>query len=192
MVSGSDAHGTPITLRAEAEGVSPREIHDRFHQGFLESWGGLGISWDLYTTTETENHYRIAQDFFRRFYEKGLLYETVERGSVQPVRRSATCRTAISTASAPTATMTARAATSATSAGARSIPRELIDPRSSLDGGIAGVPRAATHFMMKFSEYGDSLSGMAQGQDPLAPAGPELHDRLPGTGPQGPCLHPRP
>ena len=92
MVSGSDAHGTPITLRAEAEGVSPREIHDRFHKGFLESWEGIGISWDLFTTTETENHYRISQDFFTRFHEKGLLYETASEVPYSPTTEPLSAR----------------------------------------------------------------------------------------------------
>ena len=42
MVSGSDQHGTPITIRADREGVSPQEIVDRFHAEFLESWRRLG------------------------------------------------------------------------------------------------------------------------------------------------------
>ena len=51
MVSGSDQHGTPITLRAEKEGVSPQEIVDKFQALFLESWDRMGISFDLFTTT---------------------------------------------------------------------------------------------------------------------------------------------
>ena len=38
MVSGSDSHGTPITVRAEQEGVTPQEILDRYHAQFLETW----------------------------------------------------------------------------------------------------------------------------------------------------------
>jgi methionyl-tRNA synthetase len=48
MVSGSDQHGTPITLRAEQEGISPAEVAGRYHKEFLESWQKLGISFDLY------------------------------------------------------------------------------------------------------------------------------------------------
>ncbi|MDH3194437.1 MAG: class I tRNA ligase family protein, partial [Acidimicrobiia bacterium] len=46
MVSGSDVHGTPITVRAEDEGVTPQEIVDRYHTEFLEHWRQVGISWD--------------------------------------------------------------------------------------------------------------------------------------------------
>ena len=54
MVSGSDVHGTPITVRAEDEGVTPQDIVDRYHSEFVRQWGELGMSWDLYTTTGTD------------------------------------------------------------------------------------------------------------------------------------------
>src|SRR5919106_3829710 len=62
MVSGSDAHGTPITVRADQEGVTPAEIVDRYHQEFLDNWKSLGISWDLYTSPATDNHREVTWD----------------------------------------------------------------------------------------------------------------------------------
>ena len=75
MVSGSDAHGTPVTITAENEGVSPEEIADKYQQEFLKDWDGLGIKWDLFTTTHTENHFKVTQDIFVRLYEKGFIYK---------------------------------------------------------------------------------------------------------------------
>lgn len=75
MVSGSDQHGTPITVRAEQEGRNPGEVAAQFHAEFLESWERLGISWDLYTTTGTENHTAVTQDIFLRLIEKGDIYQ---------------------------------------------------------------------------------------------------------------------
>ena len=74
MVSGSDQHGTPITVRAEQEGVTPQEAVDKYHQGFLESWQRLGISFDLFTTTGTDNHRQVAHDLFLVLQEKGYIY----------------------------------------------------------------------------------------------------------------------
>src|SRR3990172_7581939 len=51
MVSGSDMHGTPITVRAEQEGRTPAEVAGQFHDEFLETWDRLGLQWELYTTT---------------------------------------------------------------------------------------------------------------------------------------------
>ena len=75
MVSGSDSQGTPITVRAEAEGVTPEDILNRYHPQFLDSWNKLGITFDLFTTTHTENHQEIVHTLFKDFLEKGYLYE---------------------------------------------------------------------------------------------------------------------
>jgi methionyl-tRNA synthetase len=74
MVSGSDCHGTPVTLRADAEGVSPREIAERYHQSFVDSNRQLGISWDLYTHTMTDNHHAVTREVFLRLLEGGYIY----------------------------------------------------------------------------------------------------------------------
>ena len=73
MVSGSDAHGTPITLKAKEEGITPLAVVERYHQRFLESWKALGISFDLFTHTHTQNHIAVTQDFFRTLNQKGDL-----------------------------------------------------------------------------------------------------------------------
>jgi methionyl-tRNA synthetase len=75
MVSGSDQHGAPITIRAEQEKKSPREIVDTYHQEFLECWQKLGISFDLFTATGTANHEKIVHDIFLKLLEKDYLYK---------------------------------------------------------------------------------------------------------------------
>ncbi len=76
MVSGSDQHGTPITLRAEQEKTTPARIAEKYHQQFVESWQKLGISFDLYTNTETANHAEVTQDIFRTLLERGYIYKS--------------------------------------------------------------------------------------------------------------------
>jgi methionyl-tRNA synthetase len=75
MVSGSDQHGTPITVRAEQEGLAPQEIVDRFQAEFMDSWEKLGITFDLYTTTGTKNHEKTVHEMFLRLLEKGHIYK---------------------------------------------------------------------------------------------------------------------
>ena len=78
MVSGSDAHGTPITVRADAEGKSPQEVYEHYHQRFLELFQKIGLTYDLYTTTHSENHFMVAQTIFNRLLENGYLYRETE------------------------------------------------------------------------------------------------------------------
>ena len=79
MVSGADSHGTPITIRADAEGVSARELFERFHLRFLDTFQKIGICYDLFTHTDTENHYRVSQDIFTACLNNGYLYKQTER-----------------------------------------------------------------------------------------------------------------
>ncbi|MCD6383609.1 MAG: methionine--tRNA ligase [Thermoplasmata archaeon] len=74
MVSGSDQHGTPITLHAEEEGTTPEEIAERYHRRNAESLRRLGISFDLYTKTHREGHFRVVQDIFLTLLNKGFIY----------------------------------------------------------------------------------------------------------------------
>ncbi len=75
MVSGSDSHGTPVTITADEEHITPRQVFERSHATFLEAWQKLGISFDLFTHTDTENHWAIAQDFFLRLLKNDYLYK---------------------------------------------------------------------------------------------------------------------
>ncbi|MCI0477141.1 MAG: methionine--tRNA ligase, partial [Anaerolineales bacterium] len=79
MVSGSDTHGTPVTVTADEEGKTPRQVFEESHALFLEAWQKLGISFDLFTHTDTENHWTIAQDFFARLLQKGFLYKETSK-----------------------------------------------------------------------------------------------------------------
>lgn len=73
MVSGSDVHGTPITVRADAEGVEPIDIVNKYHNEFLGYWEKLNISWDNYTTTMTDTHIEVVHDIFLQLLENGLI-----------------------------------------------------------------------------------------------------------------------
>lgn len=74
MVSGSDAHGTPITVRADAEGKPAEEVYEQFHQHFLELFQKAGFTFDLFTSTHTSNHFKVSQSIFLALMKNGYLY----------------------------------------------------------------------------------------------------------------------
>lgn len=74
MVSGTDAHGTPVTLQADADGRPVEDVYQFFHNQFLELFQKAGISYDLFTTTHTENHFKVAQSMFLALLKNGFLY----------------------------------------------------------------------------------------------------------------------
>jgi methionyl-tRNA synthetase len=75
MVSGSDQHGAPITIRAEQESTTPQNIADKYHQQFIDCWKELGISFDLFTTTGTLNHTQVTHDVFLTLLDKDHIYK---------------------------------------------------------------------------------------------------------------------
>jgi methionyl-tRNA synthetase len=75
MVSGSDQHGAPITIRAEQESTTPQEVVAKYHQQFVDCWKKLGISFDLFTTTGTPNHTQVTHDIFLSLLNKDYVYK---------------------------------------------------------------------------------------------------------------------
>ncbi len=70
-VCGSDEHGAAITLRAKKDGVSPKEIVDKYHGMLKQSFADFGISFDFYHRTSAVEHHKTAQDFFKVLNDKG-------------------------------------------------------------------------------------------------------------------------
>ncbi len=74
MVSGSDAHGTPVTVRADAEGTTSLQVYYKYHNSFLELFEKLGLCYDLFTSTHTQNHFKVSQSIFLALQHNGYLY----------------------------------------------------------------------------------------------------------------------
>ena len=75
FVSGSDSHGTPITVRADAEKSTPYEVYQRYHAGFIDLFQKLGLTYDLFTSTHTDNHAAVARTVFMSLKNNGFLYK---------------------------------------------------------------------------------------------------------------------
>jgi methionyl-tRNA synthetase len=77
MVSGSDTHGTPVTVKAEEMGMTVQALFDYYHGRFLTVFQKLGLCYDLFTHTDTENHFAVSQEIFLALKEHGYLYTKV-------------------------------------------------------------------------------------------------------------------
>jgi methionyl-tRNA synthetase len=84
MVSGTDEHGTPITVAADAEGVTPREIADRNNRIIVGDLASLGLSYDLFTRTTTGNHAAISQEIFLGLLKNGYVFPKTTLGAISP------------------------------------------------------------------------------------------------------------
>ncbi len=84
MVSGTDEHGTPILVQAEAEGVTPRELADRYNRQIVEDLHAMGLAYDLFTRTTTRNHYAVVQEMFKVVHANGYMVEQTTSGAISP------------------------------------------------------------------------------------------------------------
>lgn len=88
-VSGSDCHGTPITLRARQENSTPEIISQRYHQEFCNVFEKLGFSYDLYTKTTAEHHKEFVRAFHEKLYQSPYVEERTVKQAFCPVCRKA-------------------------------------------------------------------------------------------------------
>lgn len=155
MVSGSDQHGTPITIKAEQEGKKPGEIAAEYHQQFLDSWRRLGISFDLFTSTGTANHTEVSQDIFLALYNKGYIYKSVMLQPLCPrCQRFLPDRYVEGTC--PYCGSPGARGDQCDDCGKPLSPVELVQPRCRLCG-TAPEFKDSEHFFLKLSAFRDRL-----------------------------------
>ncbi len=155
MVSGSDQHGTPITIRADREGISPQEVVDRFHTEFLDNWRRMGISFDLFTNTGTENHRQVVHELFLTLLEKGYIYkDTMLLPYSAESRRFLPDRYVEGIC--PYCSDEGARGDQCDSCGRTLNPTDLINPRSAL-GGSALEFRESEHFFLRLTAFQEPL-----------------------------------
>jgi methionyl-tRNA synthetase len=163
MVSGTDAHGTPITVKADQEGVSPQEIVERYNPRFHEQWDRLGISFDLFTTTMTDNHREVTWDLFRTLHANGYIdtrttqqFYDPEAGRFLPDRYvEGTC---------PHCGSTEARGDQCDSCGKTLDPIDLIEPRSKLTGSTP-EPRETEHYFILLPKLQEQLLAWLGGRE---------------------------
>ena len=156
MVSGSDAHGTPTTVRADQEGVSPREVFERYHGTFLETYQQIGLTFDLFTHTDTENHHRVAQDIFLKILENGYLYKEVQQQLYSP-REGRFLPDRYVEGTCPHCGNPDARGDQCDNCGKLLEPTELISPRSKATGDTALELRATEHFFLDLAKLSPAL-----------------------------------
>ncbi|MDP9374109.1 MAG: methionine--tRNA ligase, partial [Chloroflexota bacterium] len=163
MVSGSDCHGAPITIRAEREGVAPIEIVERYHAAFLHTFERLGIKFDLFTKTYTENHYAVTQDIFLRLLEKGYLYRQTMTGSYSEAQGRFLPDRYVEGVCPVCGNPRARG-DQCDNCGTLLDPERLGDPRSVLDGSPISF-RPTEHFFLDLAKLEPALRAWLDGAD---------------------------
>lgn len=155
MVSGSDAHGTPITVRADEEGTTPLEVYQNFHAGFLDLFQQLGLNYDLFTSTHTTNHFDVSQKIFLSLKENGYLYNAREFQWFAP-SQSRFLPDRYVEGTCPNCGYTGARSDQCDKCSSLLDPEKLIDPRSKIDGSTPEL-RETEHFYLDLGKLQDEV-----------------------------------
>ncbi|MHB1853998.1 MAG: methionine--tRNA ligase, partial [Acidimicrobiales bacterium] len=156
MVSGTDEHGTPILVAADREGISPKEIADRYNGVIAEDLRRLGLGYDLFTRTTTQNHALVVQDMFRTLLERGFLIRQSQLGAFSE-RTGRTLPDRYIEGTCPHCGYPSARGDQCDNCGRMLDPADLIDPHSRIDG-EPPVFRESEHFFLDLPAFAEALS----------------------------------
>jgi methionyl-tRNA synthetase len=163
MVSGTDEHGTPIQVQADAEGVKPQELADRYNAMIVEDLVALGLSYDLFTRTTTRNHYAVAQEMFRVVHANGYMVEQTTRGARSP-STGRTLPDRFIEGTCPICGYDGARGDQCDNCGNQLDPTELINPRSKINGETPEFVETQ-HFFLDLPALAEALGEWLHGKE---------------------------
>ena len=155
FVCGSDEHGMAITMKARKEGVSPREIVDRYHFMMRDALADFGIAFDHYSRTSSEAHHKVASDFFKTLYDKGV-FEARQTDQYYDPEAEQFLADRYITGTCPRCSHDAAYGDQCEQCGATLNPTDLINPQSTLSGATP-VLKATTNWFLPLDKFSDDL-----------------------------------
>ena len=160
MVSGTDEHGTPIQVQADAEGVSARELADRYNRVIVDDLTGLGMTYDLFTRTTTRNHYAVTQEIFLRLLENGYIFPKTTLGAISP-STGRTLPDRYIEGTCPICGYPSARGDQCDNCGNQLDPADLINPRSKINGETP-VFRETEHYFLDLPAFAEVLGSWLQ------------------------------
>ncbi len=157
MVSGTDEHGTPILVAAEQEGVSPKELADRYNRIIEEDLVSLGLSYDLFTRTTTRNHHKVSQDIFTTLHENGYIFPKTTMGAISPTT-GRTLPDRYIEGTCPICAFPHARGDQCDNCGNQLDPIDLIEPRSRINGETP-IFAEGEHYFLDLPAFVETLSG---------------------------------
>jgi methionyl-tRNA synthetase len=162
-VCGTDEHGVPITLTAEREGKSPREVVDYWYAHMKETFSRFGISFDNFSRTSTELHAKNTQLFYHKLKEGGYVSEAESKQMYSPTEgRFLPDRYVEGTC--PVCGYKEARGDQCDNCGSWYEAYELIEPHSKITGGPVEV-RETTHLYLDLPRFSDRLQRWIGGQE---------------------------
>ncbi|HTX26082.1 MAG TPA: methionine--tRNA ligase [Streptosporangiaceae bacterium] len=160
MVSGTDEHGTPIQVQADAEGVSARALADRYNRVIVEDLTSLGMTYDLFTRTTTRNHYAVTQEMFTGLAKNGYIFPKVTLGAISP-STGRTLPDRYIEGTCPICGYPSARGDQCDNCGNQLDPADLIDPRSKINGETPAFIETE-HYFLDLPAFAEVLGSWLQ------------------------------
>jgi methionyl-tRNA synthetase len=160
MVSGTDEHGTPIQVQADAEGRTARELADRYNRVIVEDLARLDMSYDLFTRTTTRNHYAVTQEIFTGLYRNGYIFARLAMGAISP-STGRTLPDRYIEGTCPICGYDGARGDQCDNCGNQLDPADLINPRSRINGETPAFVETE-HYFLDLPAFADVLGSWLQ------------------------------
>ncbi|MDD9205439.1 methionine--tRNA ligase, partial [Georgenia sp. 10Sc9-8] len=162
MVSGTDEHGTPILVAADAAGVSAKELADTNNRLIVEDLVALGLSYDLFTRTTTSNHYAVVQEMFRTVRDNGYMVERSMQAAISP-STGRTLPDRYIEGTCPICGYDGARGDQCDNCGNQLDPVDLVGPRSKINGETPNFVET-THYFLDLPALADELGQWLAGR----------------------------
>ncbi|MFZ2261383.1 MAG: methionine--tRNA ligase [Luteococcus japonicus] len=156
MVSGTDEHGTAIQVKADSEGLTAEQTADKYHRIIAEDLQGLGLSYDLYTRTTTDNHRQVVQEMFTVLHDNGYIISRTEMGAISP-STGRTLADRYIEGECPHCGFDGARGDQCDNCGRQLDPVDLKNPHSRIDGEVPKFVETE-HFFLDLPAFGEALA----------------------------------
>jgi methionyl-tRNA synthetase len=162
-VSGTDEHGTPILVAADAAGVTAQELADANNRLIVEDLHALGLSYDLFTRTTTRNHHSVVQEMFTTVHRNGYLVEQTSQSAISP-STGRTLPDRYIEGTCPICGYDSARGDQCDNCGNQLDATDLIDPRSKINGETPDFVETQ-HFFLDLPALAEALTEWLDGRE---------------------------
>ena len=155
FICGSDEHGVAISMKAKKEGITPKEVIDKYHNMIKNSFDAFGISFDYYGRTSSDVHRKTAQEFFKTMHDESC-FETQTTKQLYDAKEDQFLADRYVTGTCPKCGNPEAYGDQCESCGSSLNATDLIEPKSALSGESPSL-KTTTHWYLPLDRYEDFL-----------------------------------
>ena len=149
-VCADDTHGTPVMLRAEQEGITPRQLIERVWHEHKADFDGFHIEFDNFYTTDSPENQEFCEDIYRQLQAKNLIAERSVEQFYDPVKKMFLPDRYIK-GECPNCHSKDQYGDSCETCGATYSPTDVLNPYSAVSG-VKPERRTSKHYFFKLSD----------------------------------------